>query len=139
MSCGFSSQRQRCSRWSTVSKVAQDKFRRWNWRLFLRDRGAKASGLTEGIPCVCSGRVLFSAGSKRPLSQDCDHELRPCRTSSLDRYWSHTGTDKHTSRRSFPSTRHEQQFCSTMTMNDSSHFVSLHDLHWGVVVTYRKV
>ena len=26
--------------------------------------------------CVCSGRVLFSAGSKRPLSQDCDHELR---------------------------------------------------------------
>ena len=25
---------------------------------------------------VCSGRVLFSAGSKRPLSQDCDHELR---------------------------------------------------------------
>ena len=25
--------------------------------------------------CVCSGRVLFSAGSKRPLSQDCDHEL----------------------------------------------------------------
>ena len=27
--------------------------------------------------CVCSGRVLFSAGSKRPLSRDCDHELRP--------------------------------------------------------------
>ena len=27
--------------------------------------------------CVCSGRVLFSAGSKRPLSRDCDHELHP--------------------------------------------------------------
>ena len=27
--------------------------------------------------CVCSGRVLFTAGSKRPLSRDCDHELRP--------------------------------------------------------------
>ena len=27
--------------------------------------------------CVCSGRVLFSTGSKRSLSQDCDHELRP--------------------------------------------------------------
>ena len=27
--------------------------------------------------CVCSGRVLFSAGSKRPLSRDCDYELRP--------------------------------------------------------------
>ena len=26
--------------------------------------------------CVCPGRGLFSAGSKRLLSQDCDHELR---------------------------------------------------------------
>ena len=34
--------------------------------------------LTDGRDtCVCSGRVLFSAGSKRSLSQDCDHELRP--------------------------------------------------------------
>ena len=31
-----------------------------------------------------------------------------------------------------------KQFCSTMMMNDSSHFVSL-ALHLGVVVTYRKV
>ena len=27
--------------------------------------------------CVCSGGVLFSTGSKRPLSRDCDQELRP--------------------------------------------------------------
>ena len=27
--------------------------------------------------CVCSGGVLFSAGSKGPLSRECDHELRP--------------------------------------------------------------
>ena len=27
--------------------------------------------------CVYSGGVLFSARSKRPLSRDCDHELRP--------------------------------------------------------------
>ena len=31
----------------------------------------------ERDTCVCSGRVLFSAGSKRPLSRDCDRELRP--------------------------------------------------------------
>ena len=38
--------------------------------------------------CVCSGRVLFSAGSKRPLSQDWPwaSSRRPCQTSSLDRY-----------------------------------------------------
>ena len=60
--------------------------------------------------CVCSGRVLFSAGSKRPLSQDCDHELRPCQETLpnliirplLDPY-----RYKHTSRQGFPSTRHE--------------------------------
>ena len=28
--------------------------------------------------------------------------------------------------------------CSTKTMNDSSHFASVHALHWGVVVTYRE-
>ena len=52
-----------------------DKFRRWNWRLLLRDRGAKASGLKEGIRA--SAQVEFcSQPNKRPLSQDCDHELR---------------------------------------------------------------
>ena len=38
---------------------------------------SKGEWTDERDTCVCSGRVLFSAGSKRPLSRDCDHELRP--------------------------------------------------------------
>ena len=62
--------------------------------------------------CVCSGRVLFSAGSKRPLSQDCDHELRPGDPAEPHRLLSHTEPlshgSRHTSRQGFPATRHEQ-------------------------------
>ena len=48
---------------------------------------------------------------------------------------------KHTSRQGFPLTRHEQailQHNDDERYIDSSHFVSPHALHCGVVVTYRK-
>ena len=38
---------------------------------------SKGEWTDERDTCVCSGRVLFSAGSKRPLSQDCGQKLRP--------------------------------------------------------------
>ena len=46
---------------------------------------------------------------------------------------------KHTSRRGFCRRVMNTQSCSTLTMNDSSHFVSLNAWHWEVVVTEWKV
>ena len=63
--------------WDTLSEIALDKFMRWNWRLFLRDRGAKASGLTEGIRSYAQVEFCSQLGKKRPLSQDCGHEHSP--------------------------------------------------------------
>ena len=43
---------------------------------FLSRSWSKGEWTDGSYTCVCSGRVLFSAGSKRSLSQSCDHELR---------------------------------------------------------------
>ena len=86
-----------------------DKFRRWNWRLFLRDRGAKASGLTEGIHASAQVEFRSQLGANvrcpKIVTMNFVQDTLP---NVISRPLLEPYRYNHTSRQGFPSTRHEQ-------------------------------
>ena len=111
--------------------VALDKFRMWNWRLLLRDRGAKASGLTEGIRSSAQVEFCSQLGANvrcpKIVTMSFVKETLP---NLIIRPLLHPYRYKYTSRQGFPLTRHEQ---AVLQHNDLICF----DLIWFIEFAER--